>query len=527
MTNCIHFRKSFAIIFMCCLMMITVRAAIGETVRIVIFPFNIHSSQDLDFLQSGLYEMLSNRLGSEDGTITVVPREKVAEQVLIAPAGSLHEKSTISQTLQADYFVFGSLTAIGASISTDVQFYSINQTAPLVKLSQTGSQDDVIAHIDEFTAMVNQRVFEIGTELSALSDGEEPGAETDPSIKGLSMVAIESRANDRWQSDTFKTQFKGVAVDDIDGDDANEIVLIDKNRVYVYRHVNRSFEKITQVEHGRNALFLGVDAADINANGRAEVFITSYGKINERPESFIYEHKDGGLLQIADRTRWYYRVLQDPNGRPMLIAQKKMDNRTFVEKFHILDLKNGNYVSVEAITPPKMCTLYDMVLTRNSRNGGRLFVGYDRYSEITAWTDDGQMLWESGEPFGGSLNYIEYTNRQAHETVRKYIAKRILLTDTDGNGEQEVIAIRNINSSPEWMTKARRYKHGYIACLEWDASGALQTKWKTEKERGYISDVAVADATNDGKADLVFTVVSDEKADIKKSSSYLVIQQLP
>jgi TolB-like protein len=520
------YRRLFFITLLFSFLIISTTPSLAEPTRIAIFPFQIHSAENLDYLQAGLYGMLTNRFESSDGSIEVIPREELAQKIMAAPATTFSDKSHISQTLQADYFVSGSLTAFGASISTDVQFYRINQTAPLVKLSQTGSQDDVIAHIDEFAAMVNQKVFDKVTE-SSVSATEETGVKPDQTIKGLSVVVPKRSQPGRWQSQAFKTHFKGVSVGDVDGDGANEIVAIDKNRVNVYRYENDNLLKITHVEHRRNSLFLSVDLADVNRNNKAEIFISSHGKISERPESFIYEHQDGSLLQIANRTRWYYRVLNDHKGLPMLIAQKKLIKQPFAEKIHIMGLENGKYTGVDTVTPPYANTIYDMAFTKNAQTDKRLFVGYDRRGEITARSDDGQILWESGEPFGGSLNYIEYTNRQDQETVRTYIAKRILLADTDGNGQQEMIAIRNVNSSPAWMTKFRRYKQGYIACLEWDASGTLQSKWKTDSERGYISDIALADVTHDGKVDLVFTVVSDVKRKQEKSSSYLVIQQLP
>ena len=171
--------------------------------------------------------------------------------------------------------------------------------------------------------------------------------------------------------------------------------------------------------------------------------------------------------------------------------------------------------------------IYEMTVVSNLEGRDQIFVGYGRNHEIAVLSAGGQTLWSSGEEFDGSLNYFETTNRQSIGKDRHYIPQRILPADTDNNGNQEVIAVKNINSSPAFLTKNKKYKRGTISCLEWDDAYALRTKWKTTEEQGYISDVALADATNDGKADLVFTVVSDVKANIKKSSSYLVIQQLP
>ncbi len=528
MTNRSFNGKAFVVIFVCCFLVTSGTAAKAEAIRIAIFPFQIHSAEDLDYMQAGLYEMLANRLGSADGRIMVIPREEIAEQISAASAVSIQEKSMISNALQADYFVSGSLTAFGASISTDVQFYDIDQSTPLVKLSQTGTQGDVITHIDVFAARVNQKVFDKTAIVSDPSDGEGADAKVnDAPIEGLSMVAQKSSGSGRWQSDTFQTHIKGVTVGDVDGDGTLEIVMVDKYRVYVFRITISNFKEISRVELGRHANILAIDVADINANGKSEIFVTNFARLNEWPASLIYEYADNDLSVLTKDTKWFYRVQKNMDSQSILTAQKKLVNLSASDKIQVLSYKDGQYVSLDAINPPRIFNIYDMAFIHNALTDDRMFVGYDRNSEITAWSNEGRILWESGEPAGGSLNFIEHSDRQSVDKVRHYLSKRILLADTDSNGKNEVIVIRNINSSPDWMTKARRYKRGYITCLEWDASGALKTKWKTEEERGYISDIALGDATNDGKVDLVFTVVSDVKRKLEKSSSYLVIQQLP
>ena len=525
--NCKNYRKLFVAILALNFIVISAIPGMAEITRVAIFPFSIHSGEDLDYMQAGLFEMLANRLGSEDKAISVIPRDEIAKQILTAPGSSLQEKYSLARMLKADYFISGSLTALGGNISTDVQFFSTDHTAPLVKLSQTGTQGDVITHIDHFAASVNQTVFDkLIQESSSKEETEEVGKPDEP-IKGLAVVASDLKGNGRWQSDTYKTHFKGVAIGDVDGDGSNEIVMIDQYRIYVYEYRENRLEKVTRAELGRHANILAVDVADINANGKAEIFVTKFARLSERPASLIYEYTVNELSILSKDTKWFYRIQQDMDGPPILTAQAKLINLSAQDKIQVLSFKDGQYVSVEAIRPPKILNIYDMAFLHSAQTDDGIFVGYDLNNEITAWSNTGGILWESGELSGGSLNYIEYSDRQAVDKVRHYLSKRILLADTDDNGKQEFVAIKNINSSPEWMTKFRRYQRGYITCLEWDTSGALKTKWKTEEERGYISDIALGDVTNDGKVDLIFTVVAEVKRKLEKSGSYLVIQQLP
>ncbi|GAF89049.1 unnamed protein product, partial [marine sediment metagenome] len=213
---------------------------------------------------------------------------------------------------------------------------------------------------------------------------------------------------------------------------------------------------------------------------------------------------------------------------PILVAQQDVRDDRTSNRIQALAFQNGKYVNIATITPPTSLSIYEMALGTSVKNQDRMYVAYVHNHKIAAFTHSGETLWNTGQEFDGSLNYFEYSDREAIDTARYYLTQRILLADTDNNGMNEVIAVKNINSNPSFMEKSKRYKRGYISCLEWDDTNALRLKWKTIEEQGYISDMAVADATNDGKADLIFTVVTQTGAMLKKTSnSYLVIQQLP
>jgi len=539
-------KKSLFSLLVCIVLLLGSATCVAETTRIAIFPFEIHAAENLEFMQDGIFKMLSNRLGSDTGNISVVPRTQILARMASAPSDSLEKKFALAQSVGADYFVVGSLTALGSHISTDARFFDTREKAPLVGFSETGTQHgDVILHIDRFAARVNQKIFQQTGETSgqltmpqdvhtpmvadtpSLKIAPKDDADTAPSGSGLVIVEEAGERDDHRQSSPFQTHLKGVSVGDIDGDGANEMVFIDKNRIYVYRFENSRFVKITEFQKDRHNHFLSVDVADINGNGKAEIFITNNAKLSERPRSFILEHTEDGFILLAEDTKWYYRVLSESAKGPTLLGQQQLAGATSLDSVQVLAFQNGKYVSIDSLTPPKNLTLYEMAVVSNLQEGGQLFVGYVRNHEIAALSAGGETLWRSGEAFDGSLNYFETTNRQSIGKERHYIPQRILPADTDNDGNQEVIVVKNINSSPAFLTKNKKYKRGTISCLEWDDAYALQTKWKTIEEQGYISDVALADATNDGKADLVFSVVSDVKANIKKSSSYLVIQQLP
>jgi len=516
--------------------------------RIAIFPFDILAGENLEFLQRGIFEMLSSRLVALGDDITVVSRDQILTQAsTVHSSGSIEEKFAMARALDATHVISGSLTVLGENISTDARFYEVGNKTPLVVFNETGTkQGDVIGHIDRFAAKINQQVFKRTEEARAPQASEPKGTQPHRSAytqhpekllrgagyegttgSGLIMSTQDSGAKDRWRSRRFKTLIKGIAVGDIDGDGGNECVFIDDNTIYVYRFESGRFVKLLEFQKSRVDLFLTVDVADINGNGKSEIFITNYSNLNERLSSFVVEYTGKGLALIEDNTNWYYRVISGSTDQPFLLGQKHSTRSLFFDRIHILSYENGRYVPTGSVTPPGRFNIYEMTFSSSLKNFGRVYLGYVRNHEVAAFSSTGERIWTSGVQYDGSLTYFEYTDSQFKEKARQYIPQRILLTDTDGNGHQEMIAVKNTDVSVGLMANVRIFKKGYVECLEWDGSYGFTPKWKTTTERGYLSDFFVADATNDGKEDLIFVVVSNVAIDLEKSSSHIVIQQLP
>jgi hypothetical protein len=502
----------------------------AEGIRIAIFPFEINAPENLDYLQKGIFQMLANRLGTDIEEVEIIPQEQMKTLIETKPAVTVEDKVRLARSLKADYFATGSITAIGNTSSTDAQFFSVQDKEPLVRFSETGTQPgDVITHIDHFASRINGEVISKEIGASGVSPSAAPAMEPKaaaPAITGLKVTQAAEDQKDRWQSDPFATHLKGVAVVDIDGDGANETVTIDENKIYVHRYEDGRFTPVAEFQKSRFDQYLGLDAADINANGRAEIFISNYGKLSERPASFILEFDSGSFTLLEEDAARYYRVVFDANRQPVLLAQSHAAEGLFSRNIHRVGFEKGSYPMLDLLNAPKNINLFDLTPAWNSSSGAQLFVAYVLNHEIAVLSASGKMLWRTEASFDGSLNYFEYTDYQKVKHLH-YLPQRILITDTDDNGKMEVIAVKNEAGAFNVFSNFKRYKNGRIACLEWHADSGLQTKWETLEAQGYISDLAFADATSDGKPDLVFTVVQNAGAGFKKPSSTVVIQQLP
>jgi hypothetical protein len=111
-------------------------------------------------------------------------------------------------------------------------------------------------------------------------------------------------------------------VGDFNGDGKNEFVLIDRNRIMIFKNKKGYLSKITQVKTSKiSNHFLGVDVGDINGNGRDEIFVTN--QVGNNLESFALEikSKKKGFRYIWKDAKLYFRIIRPIGGEPVLMSQ--------------------------------------------------------------------------------------------------------------------------------------------------------------------------------------------------------------
>jgi hypothetical protein len=164
----------------------------------------------------------------------------------------------------------------------------------------------------------------------------------------------------------------------------------------------------------------------------------------------------------------------------------------------------------------------------SGQNAVAAFLNDDR---IRIFDDAGEDQWTSAESYGGRMVYVDTRNASTgsigayKEFERTYLPPRLFIQDVDGDGKNELIAVKNKEAANRVLSRIRLFQAGHIECLEWNTLG-MRLKWKTQEAPGYISDYAIADIDNDGKPELVFSVVSKTGTAFSDSRSFIASQQL-
>ena len=551
-------KRLFGLVLLLFLVVLAVGGAVaGEPSRVVIVPFKMNADRDLSFLKEGIVDMLTSRLSWEGGVVVIGRQE--TDQVLKDISGPVNEKiaRAIGASLEADYVLFGSLTIFGSSISLDARMVDVQQKQRAATFfKQSTEMDEVIPQIDLLATQINEKVFgrPVSAQQPLAQEKERPAAYAHPEsllagepsdqakalrakpapaaasgFEEVSEVApLDTASAGFWKSRNFTVFIKGLALGDVDGDGKTEVVFISDRRIYVHRFENRRFLKIKEVAGKRHQRFIGVDVADINGNGCAEIFVTSLKGAGQRLDSFVLEWDGNGFEPVTREDSWYYRVIDSPERGKILIGQKRRMDDPFVPGVYQLTWRDGQYRQQEPLTLPKGINVFGFALGDVMNNGQQMIVAFDKGDHIRLFTMSGEEQWQSDESYGGSMNYLEFSSHaDGSDTDRLYLSQRIYIRDLDRDGKNEVIVASNQGSLGRLFARFRRFTSGHVASLSWGPLGLTLTR-QTPKISGHISDYAIGDLDNDGAEEVVVAQVGKQGTAITSARSsingYEIIQ---
>jgi hypothetical protein len=278
--------------------------------------------------------------------------------------------------------------------------------------------------------------------------------------------------------------------------------------------------------------FIGVDAADIDANGTAEIFITSLSEKN-RPKSFVLEWNGTTFKTLTEDESWYFRVIRLPDGdKPILVGQKGGYKDLFLGGIYELTWDNGRYSPADKQPLPKWVNAYGFTYGDVLNSGQQLAIAFTQTDMLAILDSAGAEEWTSTETYGGSNVYLlspadkkeAKTEGQIIDPTAfkgQFLQQRIFVADLDQDKKNEVIVVKNHDAARGLLNRLKQYNSGHFEGLVWDNVG-LRKQWRTRKFSGYISDYAVGDLDNNGTTDLVFAVTRRTDSALTEAKSYIV-----
>jgi hypothetical protein len=414
------------------------------------------------------------------------------------------------------------------------------------------SQDlgGVITKINGIAAQINTNVFDRQPAIAqkAAAAPQTPKAEAAPKddvhahpeklVKGhgttegggspfiMATDEDETAFQKFWRSASFKHLINGISMGDVDGDGKIETVVVTPNDVIVYRAESGKFYKAHEIKASSSRYHIGVDVADINENGIPEIFVTS---LTAAIDSVVFEYDGKAFQKIVDGTSWYFRVADVPGRGKILLGQKHRMSRPFSGRIYDMIWQNSAYEPEAEIKTPREIQVMGFGLGDILNDKQETAAAYRKDDRIQIIDANGKEMWRSSERYGGSTLY-SLGEKERRSQVRNFIyyPMRLLVTDANGDGENEMIVVKNHDVARGHLEKYRKFTNAHFESMTWDGLG-MQTRWRTRKISGFIRDYILGDFDNDGKIELVAAVILSEGSVvlITEPKSTIIAYELP
>jgi len=497
-------------LFLICLIFAVVVAgppsAAAEIKRVAVVPFKINAEKDLTFLRDGIVDMLTSRLFWED-KVAVLSRDETAKMLENVQAPLNESKARqIGTRLKVDYVLFGSLTVFGNSVSIDAKMVDVSGSKPpLTFFNQSQGMDQVIPGINLFATDINAEIFGRAMPGSRVyAQPQTPQEQTnvrshpekmlaggfgeiaDPALQksapGPAFMAVAGTSRDAtqfWKSHNIKQRMEGIAIGDIDRDGKQEVVIITPHTVEAYQLINQRLHKIkTIADHGLDNL-IGVDVADINANGYPEIFVSALSAQQNQVKSFVLEFNGQTYIELVKNSPWYFRVVEHPTRGSILMGQKHKTESPFSGKIVEMVWESAEYVPADKVffSKRERTNVIGFALGNAMNTGTEIAVAFDKHDRLRIYNPAGQEIWKDDERSGGTPRYYELPNSGSVDMKNlAYYPMRIQIRDIDRDGKNEVITVKNKRFSE--LLSLRKFTHGEIEIRSWDGIG-LAVLWKT------------------------------------------------
>ena len=519
---------AFSIFFALLLIFCTMTSSYGaESKTLAILPFTMNSAQDLGFLREGIMDMLSSRLVWKD-KLDVLEKGVVKKAVAAVPGPMDEAKALqIGGVLGAQYVIFGSLTTFGESISLDAKILDIGKKeVVMTAYDQSKGKDGIIPTVNRFAENISAKIM--GRDLPAREEGAGESARRGRHAGALVRGGEDTDASHKKPSlvRRFKFEIRGLDVGDLDGDGNNDLVLMDKTNLFVFKWQKRGPFLFKTIEGGWSSDYIFMNVADIDGNGKAEIYVCNLSATNAG--SRIFEWDGSGFKAIVHDQPWLIRVVDLPGRGKVVLGQQRSAEGNFVGDVHLLKRQGDDLVSAGVLTLPRFSNVFNFAQWDLSANGSSFTVLLDPWEHLNVCDPSGQQLWKSDDFFGGSLVDMQYmdpdANRMADTAKRLFVSSPILTCDVNGDGKREVVICQNDSESARIFDGFRYFASGRVHFMDWDEA-SLVSRWTSQKLSGTIVAYRVADVDNDGMKELaVGSVTSGSIAGSPKAR--LVVYEL-
>lgn len=489
--------------------------------KVAILPFELNGPPNLAYLQAGVEAMLASRLGARGG-MAVLDRQAVRKAVDGSGGG---DPAVVGAALDADLVLKGSITGLGEMVSLDLRVLRLKGAAVDERLYATANHPgEVIGAIDQLVVDIGRvtspggappTAAEVkaaparsaapkttqpagsadGAELSLHPDRlfREPAAATPApspvSASGaqLPAAALPGRPELINRSQSLDLEMQDLDVGDLFGDGSQVVVVAEEHQLHCYRQ-----ERGKLVDTGKKipappsfARVVAVNLADLNGNGRAELYVSTISDF--KPFSYAVEWDGKAFVTLWEKQPWHIRPVNLPGRGPVLVGQQAEDDRPVREGLYILSLNGGKLVAGDKLAVPASVNLFEFAMGDFNGDGQTEVVAVDGEGVLSLYGSDGEVLWRGSENYAHSVRYIGKASGASDDKTNRNIPTRLLVADVNGDGRPELVVMKNPSGVAALLKTIGNFTGSTVEFLAWNGISFVAV-WNTGEIGSYLAD---------------------------------------
>lgn len=541
--------RRFLLLVLLLVVLPTIAPAFGKNTetdqgKLVFLPFTIKTQPPQEHLRAGLTSVLATRMADRTGLAAVHGAEKTSGLEELLQKGRSQEAKKILHDLHGDWLLVGSLEQQPSGYEIKIHVFGSGKAAPASFSRHIDALDKTIPTLDTLADEIAAKVFhqKAAEEEQPVIAADKDGmgglqtAHPDKAYRDGSYVTAEAPRADEGafrtlavsSSGELNASFRAMDVGDLDGDGREEIVLLEQDKLLIYRFSADRFQQISERQLPSHLGFHALYLADFDRNGRAEIYISASN--GENPSSQVLEWDGKQFRTIAEQVPYYLRPDKDSSGKTALLGQAG-------DTIYRMEIsRDGNLNRAEEVPVPQGFGLHDFIRADLDGDGRREFIGITQDNLLMIMDQNGKPLWKSTEIYGASRDALRTlaSRRQAEldhpdDLSRSYIHARIIAQDLTGDGKPEIIISRNRVTNVEFFRNMRYFEGSSVAALSWDGT-KMNTLWESQKISGYTVDYQVSrNSEQPGRFHLVLTESDDSGNPLyfwSKEKSVIRVQEM-
>ena len=390
------------------------------------------------------------------------------------------EAHSMAAKIGADLVVYGSLSY------EDSQFHMRGVMWDLATEREIVSTSMKVGNIHGLPGILQLFIASIGKRLHGAPPLPLYRAEPD---RPQPLVAL-PRSVGPWRSPEINAELLAVGVGDLDGDGRNEVVFLEETGLVISRFEAGGLKTLTQFSQ-TPARYISAEVEDLEGKGISKLIVCYLTPNGLESAIMQYENRKFEVNQKFPNIILGCAI-EFPGERKVLLGQRTDAEDMFDGEMVRYEIRDGVATpSGKASMPPgTLLPSYAAGVFGKSKEFLRVVLNQDQ--RLMVFDRQNRLIAQVADRLYGLERRVRIPTKKGHRDI--VFPGRICIADTDGDGENELLLIKQGSGG------------GHIQALVWDG-GHFAEKWKTVTSPGVISDFKIGDLKNEQTRSLVMILL--------------------